>query len=372
MGTQIKNLYEYAKDKYGVSLETAEVGMTNSVSWIYLAEDIQNTSFLKGGEFVITTGLFTKSGSSLSDFIFSLVTSNCSGLLINIGKYLTKNDITNEIQEFCMTHNFPLFTMPWEVHLIDIMQDYCRILLQNTQSTEHLNAAFQSALYQTPLHETILLTLNQYEFPTQAEYRIIVIQNLTNTTRVTFSLNYLNIKYHLFEHANKHVLIYLSSQCPASLNEIIDILLYCDSISLGISGVILSLNDISECYKRACFSLAAALFWKTPFVQFDDLGIFQILFSSSDPQMLQSIYQNSLGKLEEMDFSHDSNYLETLRIFLLSDCSLLETASRMNTHRNTIIYRIKKIKECLGTEFDNSRIKFDLLMAFYIREYFLI
>jgi hypothetical protein len=370
MRTQVTDLYEQGKDKYSLTLLGGHGGLTNSVSWVYLAEDIHNMSFLKGGELVITTGLFTQGGVTLYEFIRSLVTYNCSGIVINIGNYLDLSNLTPEIIDFCTTHKFPVFTMPWKVHLVDIMQDYCRILLQNTQSTEHLNAAFQGAIYQSPVHETILMTLNQYGFPTTAEYRIIAIQNLQSITRITFSLNRCKLKYHLFEHEHQHILIYLSKQ--SVLSELLEILLFCDSIVLGISSTIESLTDIGLCYKRARFSLAAAAFWNTSCVHFDDMGLFQVLFTSQDPKMLTSIYERSLGKLEKFDTAHDSDYLETLRIYLLADCNLLETASRMHTHRNTVIYRLKKIKELLGTELDTSKIKFDLLMAYYIREYFSI
>lgn len=371
MGTQIADLYECAKEKYDLTLHCGESGLTNSVSWVYLAEDIQNISFLKGGEFIITTGLFLQSGVNLEDFICSLITCNCSGILINVGKYLVKDDLSPEILELCNRNHFPLFTMPWRIHLIDIMQEYCGILLHNTQNTEHLNAAFQGAIYQNRVDESILLTMNQYGFDTNATYKIIVIQNLINTTRVTFTLNQIKLKYHLFEHENKQILIY-QIKPEHSVEVLLEILLFCDSITLGIGGTIQSLTEISQCYKSALFSAAAATFWEIPSVDFEELGIFQILFSSSNPQMLRSIYKKHLGKLEEFDREHDSDYLNTLRMFLLSDCNLIETASKMHTHRNTIIYRIKKIKELIGSELDNSKIKFDLLMAYYIREYFSI
>lgn len=372
MGTQVRDLYECDKDKYNLSLLAGDKGLTNSVSWVYLAEDFQNMSFLKGGELVITTGLFTRSNTALLDFISALVTHNCSGIVINTGKYLDSNDITPEIINFCETSKFPLFSLPWRVHLVDIMQDYCRVLLHNTQNTDQLNAAFQGALYQEPIHDNILLTLNQYGFPTLESYQIIVIQNLANTTRITFSLNRLKLKYHLFEHDNRQILVCLISPTYPPLHEILDILLFCDSIKLGISNVFQSLSEISQCYKRARFSLAAATFWNNTYIKFDELGFFQVLFSSSDPVMLKDIYRKTLGGLEEFDLDHDSDYTNTLRVFLLSDCNLLETAQRMHTHRNTIVYRIKKIKELLKSELNHSKIKFDLMMAYYIKEYFSI
>jgi predicted DNA-binding protein YlxM (UPF0122 family) len=370
MRTQISDLFQTTKEKYSLTLHSGDFGLTNSVSWVYLAEDFQNMPFLKGGELVITTGLFTRSGITLSEFICALVTRNCSGIVINVGQYIDLEDLSGEILEFCRNSNFPLITMPWKIHLVDIMQDYCRTLLLSTQSMDLLTAAFQGAIYQTPLYENTLLTLNQNGFPTDAEYRIIIIQNLQNTTRVTFSLNHRQLKYHLFEHDHHQILIYLSFQI--SFHEILEILLFCDSITLGISNPFHSLKDFSLCYKRARFALAAASFWNIPSMNFDKLGIFQILFSSSDPEMLKDIYQNNLGVLEAFDAAHDSDYMDTLRTFLLSDCNLLETADKMHTHRNTVIYRLKKIKDILETELNDSKIKFDLLMAFYIREYFLI
>lgn len=370
MRTQVLDLYESAREKYNIMLHSGQTGLINSAYWVYLAEDFQNMSFLKGGELVITTGLFTQSGVRLYDFICALVMHNCSGILINVGKYLHVSDITPEIEEFCNINKFPIFTMPWEVHLVDIMQDYCSLLLHNNQKEDHLNASFQSALYQTPVQENILRTLNQFGFATTADYRIMAIQNLQNTTRITLPLNGYKLKYHLFEHENLQVLIYNSSQNQASLNELVETICFCDSIKLGISDTIHSLAEIGLCYKRARFSLAAALFWKRTFVNFDELGLFQVLFCSSDPGLLQTIYKRHLAKLEQHDAAHASDYMNTLRIFLLSDCNILEAAFRMHTHRNTIVYRIRKIKEILNTELDNSAVKFDFLMAFYIKEYF--
>lgn len=369
MQTQVTALYERAITKYKLTLHGGQKGLSNSVSWVYLAEDIQNITFLKGGELVITTGLFIQSGVKLLDFIRALSMSNCSGILINIGRYLFKEDITSEIIEFCNVNKLPLFTMPWEIHLVDIMQDYCSLLLHDNQRQDNLSAAFQSTLYQTPVPENILRTLNQFGFITQADYQILVIRNLHDATRITSPLNSYGLKYHLFYYDNLQILIYNTSQEQLSLNDIIEIICFCDSIILGVSDKVHSLAEIGLCYKRARFSLAAAETWNRPFVKFEELGLFQILFCTSDPALLQTIYKQNLGILEQYDLEHDSDYMNTLRIFLLSDCNLLETASRLYTHRNTIVYRIKKIKELLNTELDNSAIKFNLLMAFYIKEY---
>ena len=369
MNTRVQSFYEYEKSKYKLSLHAGKSGLINTVSWIYLAEDIQNMHFLKGGELIITTGLFTAGGVSLFEFIQALSMKNCSCLIVNTGKYLYRSDITPEIIAYCDNNNLPLFTMPWEIHLVDIMQDYCRILLLDSQQEDSLSAAFQSALYQSSVPENIIRALNQFGFSTSANYRIISIRNLGDTTLITSPLNHYDLKYHLFYFDNLQILIYQSFPELLSLSELIRILSYCDSIVLGISDNMNSITEISSGYKKARFSLAVAELWNRTHVIFDELGIFQLFFCIPDPDMLRRISHHSLGVIEQYDKEHDSDYLHTLRIYLLSDCNLIETSNRLFTHRNTIVYRINKIKDLLGTDINHSGIKFELLLAFYILEY---
>ena len=369
MRTQVKTLYESAKTKYKLTIHGGQNGLNNATSWVYVAEDIQTISFLKGGELVITTGLFTQSSVNLHNFIRTIALHNCSGILINVGKYVSLKDITPEIIEFCNINNFPIFTMPWEIHLVDIMQDFCRLFLYENDRENQLSATFQNAINQIPVPDNTLRTLNQFGFATIADYKIFVIRNLVDTTRITSPLNSYGLNYHLFQYDNIQVLIYDTTQKQLSLDGVIELLCYCDSIMLGISDTAHSLAQISLYYKRALFSLAAAEFWKRQCVYFDELGPFQILFSISDPSLLETFFLRYLGKLEKYDLDHDSDYLNTLQIYLLSDCSLLNTAAQMHTHRNTIIYRIRKIKEILNTELNNSSEKFNLMMAFNIKEY---
>lgn len=369
MRTQVKELYESARVKYKLTLHGGASGLCNSASWVYLAEDIQNASFLKGGEFAITTGLFTQSGVSLFGFIQTLTLCNCSAILLNVGRYLQASDITPEILTFCEENHIPLFTMPWEIHLADIMQEFCTHFLQDTHRDDNLSAAFQSVLYQSPVPESTVRMLARWGFPAAADYRVIAIRSLADVTRVASPLNSYGLKYHLFEHDNLHVLLYTAPQPGLSLPGVIETLCYCDSIALGVSGTAPSLLRIAEQYKRARFALAAAEFWRRPYVCFDQMGVFQTLFCASDPGLLEDFYKERLQTLEEYDVKHSSEYLCTLRAYLLSDCNLQDTATALHTHRNTVVYRIRKIKELLLSGIDAAPVKFELLMAFYIREY---
>lgn len=370
MGIRVEALYEAAKVKYKLNLRCGQDGINNSSSWVYLAEDIQNISFLKGGELIITTGLFTQSEIGLYEFIRALSLHNCSGILLNVGKYLHTQDITPEIVSFCNINRIPLITMPWEIHLADIMQDFCKIFFQDRQADNDLDAAFLNALYQTQIPDGILRTMNQYGFPTQASYLVMVIANLQDFTSIASPLNSYGLKYHMFRHKNHHILIYNTGQKQLSPNDVIDIVCFCDSIIVGVSDVTKSLAEIGTAYQRACFALNLAEFQKRPFARFDETGMFQFLFCVSDTSLLREYERKCLEVLEQHDQEHNTEYLNTLHAFLLSDCNLIDTAERLHMHRNTVVYRIGKIKEILHTELDTSTTKFNLMLAFYIREYF--
>ena len=53
----------------------------------------------------------------------------------------------------------------------------------------------------------------------------------------------------------------------------------------------------------------------------------------------------------------------------MPDPVAVETALRLPAHRNTVVYRVRRIKEVLQLNIDQATVKFNLLLALYIREY---
>ena len=58
-----------------------------------------------------------------------------------------------------------------------------------------------------------------------------------------------------------------------------------------------------------------------------------------------------------------TDYLGTLRLYLENDSSIAEVARITYVHRNTVNYKIKKIKEILGCEL-TQKDKLELMLAF--------
>ncbi len=98
-------------------------------------------------------------------------------------------------------------------------------------------------------------------------------------------------------------------------------------------------------------------------------GPYQLLLAMPDTTLLKKLQEERLGSLFAYDACHHTQFAETLRLYLLHSCSLQATAQAIFAHRNTIHYRIGKIKEILNCDFDDAALRFELLLAFYINDY---
>ncbi len=91
-----------------------------------------------------------------------------------------------------------------------------------------------------------------------------------------------------------------------------------------------------------------------------------MLYSIPDDAILEEYYQQRLQPLLEYDKAHSGVYVETLFRYLLHDGSLTAVAEKMYTHRNTVNYRMGKIRELMGMELSTQSERFPLLLAFHI------
>lgn len=70
-----------------------------------------------------------------------------------------------------------------------------------------------------------------------------------------------------------------------------------------------------------------------------------------------------MGPLIEYDKKYRSQLIRTFKEFLDNRMNIKKTADKLYIHRNTLIYRIDKIKELLGTELNDENEVFGYHMA---------
>lgn len=97
--------------------------------------------------------------------------------------------------------------------------------------------------------------------------------------------------------------------------------------------------------------------------QFEDFGIYAILFDRERSTQLEEFVQRQLGALVAYDEVHRTDLVETLRCVLDTGAVLTEAAKQLYIHISTLKYRVNRIEDLLGVELRNAQTAFDLHLA---------
>lgn len=384
MSISLKELLNESKNKYQLKLLAGGNSLDNVVSWFHFMEDESTIDFIRGNELIVTTGLGSSDEKWLDDLIEGLINRNASGLIVNIGQYISS--IPKHTIEFCQNNNFPLFTIPWEIHLVDIMQDYCNNILKAEQNKSNICAAFFNAVFSPLNKDSYVPCLKQAGYDLNAEFAVISFDlessiyekgndiKLKNfIMRLENALNSFQFKYSLLLQNNELSIILNFKTDSSLLNYIKDHVIYnfenySEVNHMGISSSAVSIDSLCRAYKEASQAKYSAIKNNSAIVYYDDMGIDKLFLNVNDRKVLEDLYKKFLGIINDYDKTHKTDYENILKIYLKNNCSVQAVSKETYTHRNTINYRIKKIKEILHTELDDSEENFYFMLAFHIKE----
>lgn len=381
-------VFEATKHKYQLKLLAGSEGLHRSLRWLYFSEDIGNAEFLRGGELMVLTGHGLQGEEALSHFLRMLISKNCCGVMINVGKYIHEENIPQEILELCNENQFPLITMPWKFHLTDIIQEFSRQIFFRTHEQNRINDIFQMLLMDSKLcsdedraklfahhfdpegvygvARLFYRAKGNYELPTTLERDLhILTENHLNQTRILccaflYQEQLVLVFHGLNEKTVTEQVKQIAALCEAGFPDI--------QILCGIGSSLLGLGNLCESYARAGLALRCASMRETSCLSFLELGIYQLFYTCHDAAVL-SQFADILVPLEHYDAQYGSQLLETLRLYLRYSGRVNQVSDEMYCHRNTTNYRIKKIKSLLGMDLDERETIFKLQLAFYLREY---
>lgn len=374
MSIILADLFHATKKNYQLQLIAGEAGLNTPIHWVQFTEDIATTHFLKGGELIITTGMSADSDTWLYDFIIRLIDQKTCGLILNTGRYLFADAFSEDVIALCSQHQFPLFAMPWKIHLATIMQDYCNRIFMQSYQEDRTTMAFQRLLLHPDEPESSLDTLNSLDYETATPYLVMVCQAPKISTRLIEQLRKIGTRSYHFRLREAFVFIFQNPQDNA-LSEALDEALrnltpeLLSQICFGIGDPSNTLTKIHQSYEQALFALKAAQKQHLNQLNFNDLGLFKVFFAVPDKDILAAIASDSLNLLEEYDTHSQSNLIDTLRLYLEHDGSIQAVAVATFTHRNTINYRMKKIRQLLKMDLISMEEKFRLHLAFQIKDY---
>ena len=130
------------------------------------------------------------------------------------------------------------------------------------------------------------------------------------------------------------------------------------------------MRQINRSFEEARESLRIAqLADQNQVVFFDNLGFYKIL-SEKNRGDLDSFVQELLKPVFDYDQNRKGELIKTLETYYETNRNLKMTSTKLFTHYNTVLYRIKKIEELTGLCFDNPEDVLNLEIAVNILKLF--
>lgn len=127
-------------------------------------------------------------------------------------------------------------------------------------------------------------------------------------------------------------------------------------VSIGISTIVETIQDLARAYREAKIALEVGKVFDTEknIISYDNLGIGRLIYQL--PTTLCELFLNEVFKKESISVL-DSETIYTIQKFFENNLNVSETSRKLFVHRNTLVYRLDKIKKLTGLdlrEFDDA------------------
>lgn len=353
-------------------------GLDRVVRWVYVAEAtdsiLYSLSWLSGNELVIITGsnISGDPDAVIMEFIKSCAKKQVSGIVINTGRYIPK--VPEDAVQLADRLKLPLFVIPWETRLVEFTKDICTAIIDQAVENESANTLADSLLFgRTPLTENERLSLAAFGFERAPGYLVVVFR--PEKTEATVGQSGAELRAYLadsvrarFEREHRQALVTGLSESVVAivksaeggdcyrgmLGEIAGYIhkrFPAYTLRIGVGKVCRSLAEIPRCYHMAQQAIhVRRMNAQDPVACFEDIGIYSLLLSIEDNEVLRNYYRDLFAPLLDYDRSNGTSLMHTLAAYIDHDTRLAATAKALFIHENTLKYRLNKIKTLLGME----------------------
>ena len=382
MSIMLKQLCSDTETKYNLKLIAGKNGMTNTVRWVHMVEDRQVPDFLHGNELVFTTGIGHVGKDPLLEFVKRLRKHGASGVVVNIGPYL--ESVPQDVIDYCNEENFPLFTLPWNVYIIDITYDFCRRIIENEKLETTAAEAFKSMILYPEQGKKYYSFLEQHGFSKIVGYMVFALtfcKDEKNITEVFERSNHIKLwsilakskdyPSAMFVLENTIVVVRqdVNHKFIKTLTDTLDAVFEQKNITyvMGISSKRQGYKSVAKLLFEAEAARKTALLNKKSYELYSEIGVNKILFGVKDKTVLKEFAAEQLDEIISYDNEYKTDYAKILYEYLVCDCSVMTVADNYGFHRNTVNAKIKNIKSIFNIELTGEK-KTELLLAFKIKK----
>jgi purine catabolism regulator len=128
------------------------------------------------------------------------------------------------------------------------------------------------------------------------------------------------------------------------------------SVSIGVGQQYPDLMSVPKAYKEAQHALKIGRSTNGPgsITFFAELGIYRMLLQFAQSQDPNEFFCEPLQRLIEYNQQTDKELVKTIAAFLECNGNLTETSNKLFIHRNTLKYRLERIRDITQIDLDDS------------------
>ncbi|MBQ9691908.1 MAG: helix-turn-helix domain-containing protein, partial [Clostridia bacterium] len=139
-------------------------------------------------------------------------------------------------------------------------------------------------------------------------------------------------------------------------------------VSIGIGTIVDNIKDLAKSYKEAQVSLEVGKVFDTDknIISYENLGIGRLIYQL--PTTLCEMFLQEVFKKGSMD-ALDREALTTIQAFFENNLNVSETSRKLFVHRNTLVYRLEKIRKMTGLDLREFEDAITFKVALMVRRY---
>jgi carbohydrate diacid regulator len=139
-------------------------------------------------------------------------------------------------------------------------------------------------------------------------------------------------------------------------------------VAIGISTAVDNIKDLARAYKEAQVALEVGKVFETEknIISYENLGIGRLIYqlpTTLCDMFLQEVFNK--GSLESLD----RETLVTIQAFFENNLNVSETSRKLFVHRNTLVYRLEKIRKLTGLDLREFEHAITFKVALMVKKY---
>lgn len=362
-------------------------GIYKNISWSYVCQTLDFSQWINGGELMFITGMgMDLNEEKIIDLIHQCIEKRISGLVIlTNSEYISS--ISENIIDLANQVGLPLFDMPWNIKLIDVTKEIANYIMELNLNQNKDKEILNELLFSPNMDREVMTNLiNQSKLKLDGNFFVSKFKLIKEPKNKRISYEYIenmiksmleeyNLKFILGSYENDIICIFELNKKEDFIQQKSTLISICNEVSkyIKISMSIGSLYDdifmIRESYDEAskAYKLYESNDWDLSIIDYEKIGFYKILLEVSNYDKLRRYSHEVLGDIIIQDKNFD--LLKTLRFYLKNNCNLINTSKEMFIHRNTLIYRLNKIKNILNDNLEDPILKNELMNAIMIYDY---